>query len=127
MRRLTPSLPSPSVRGRNARAAADAMCGLCGVLGAGEHWTDSDDALKKREGAETRRRERAHQVALTNRILSHYGLKMADWQGAAFVVSNRTGASEVIDHFAALWPTAEKMIKRPLDPLDPTIIAALGQ
>jgi hypothetical protein len=101
------------------------MCGLCGILGPDEHWTDSDATLKQRTGAETRRRERAHQVALTNRILGHYGLKMADWQGTAFVVSNRTGASEVIDHFAALWPTAEKMAKKTCDPLDPGLIAAL--
>lgn len=101
------------------------MCGLCGILGPDEHWTDSDDALKQRTGAETRRRERAYQVALTNRVLAHYGLKMADWQGASFVVSNRTGASEVIDHFAALWPTAETMTKRICDPLDPELIAAL--
>ena len=104
-----------------------AMCGLCGILGAGEHWTDSDDALKERAGAETFRRERAHQVVMTNRILKHYGLKLADWQGSAFVLSNRTGASEEIDHFAALWPTAEKMIKRPCDPLDPKVVEALSQ
>lgn len=102
------------------------MCGLCGILGAGEHWTDSDNALKQRAGAETRRRERAHQVALTNRVLKHFGLELSDWHGSSFVLSNRTGSSEVIDHFAALWPTAEKMIKRPCDPLDPKVLEALG-
>ena len=78
------------------------MCGLCGVLGAGEHWTDSDDTLKKRAGAETRRRERAYQITLTNRILAQYGLKLADWEGSSFVLSNRTGASESDRSFCRL-------------------------
>ena len=104
------------------------MCGLCGVLAPGEHWTEAGQAgegLKGRRAAETRRRERAYQVRLANRVLAHYGLTLADWQGAAFVLSNRTGASEVLDHFGALWPAAEAMAKRTCDPLDPALIGAL--
>lgn len=105
------------------------MCGLCGVLAPGEHWTEAGQAgegLKGRHMAETRGRERAYQVRLANQVLAHYGLKLANWQGASFVLSNRTGASQVIDHFGALWPAAELMAKRPCDPLDTALVARLG-
>ena len=104
------------------------MCGLCGVLAPREHWTEAGQAgegLKGRRVAETRRRERAYQVRLANKVLAHYGLTLADWQGSSFVLSNWTGASEIIGHFGALWPAAARMAKRPCDPLDAALIAGL--
>jgi hypothetical protein len=91
------------------------MCALCGVLGGAEHWTD----------AAARRRERAHRVAGANRIVRHYGLALADWQGAAFVLSTRTGRSEMVESVAHLWPAAERLLGRPCDPLDEGLIARL--
>ena len=104
------------------------MCGLCGVLSPREHWTDGrqgGEGPNGRSVAETRRRERANQVRLANKVLAHYGLTLADWQGSSFVLSNRTGASEIIGHFGALWPSAARMAKRPCDPLDAALIAGL--
>lgn len=104
------------------------MCGLCGVLGADGHWSDSAShpgVFAARDGAPTRRQERLARVALTNRILGHYGLKLGDWQGVAYLLSGRTGRSEVIDHLGALWPMAETMAKRPCDPLDEGLIETL--
>jgi hypothetical protein len=72
-----------------------------------------------------RRRGRARQVALANAALGHYGLTLNDWQGSAFIVSNRTGASQVVDHFGAVWPAAEALAKRPCDPLDAGLLAGL--
>lgn len=105
------------------------MCGLCGVLAPREHWTEAGqdgEGLQERRVAGTRRRERAHQVRVANRVLAHYGLTLADWQGSSYVLSNRTGASVVIGHFGALWPSAERMAKRPCDPLDAALIGALA-
>jgi hypothetical protein len=95
------------------------MCGLCGVLGGGEHWTDrpGDRAA--------RRRERLEQVRLANAVLRHYGLKLADWQGASFLLTSRTGRMEVVDSLGALWAVAARLAGRRLDPLDPTLVAAL--
>ena len=105
------------------------MCGLCGVLGGGDHWTESGRAtggLKERSVAQTRRRERAYQVRLANGVLGRYGLCLADWQGASFVLSSHKGASAVIDHFGALWAAAEAMTGSACDPLDPGLIGALA-
>jgi len=104
------------------------MCGLCGVFGAEAHWTDaaghdawSSDPVPRR----TRRQERLHRVALANKVLAHYGLTLADWNGTSFVLAKRTGRSEIVDHLGALWPVAERMAGRPCDPLDPALIAAV--
>ena len=42
------------------------MCGLCGVFLTETHWADSAVS-----DARTRRHERLHRVALTNRVLKH--------------------------------------------------------
>ena len=53
-----------------------------------------------------------------------FGLRCAEWQGR-FTVSGGTGRSLVVDHVGALWPAAEKLAGRPIDPLDPTVIARI--
>lgn len=102
------------------------MCALCGVLGGNDHWTDP----VKREGVYVRgatpgerRRERTIRVAEANTMLKLWGLSLDDWQGSAYILRNMTGASLVIDNLAALWPAAEKMAGRTVDPLEPSILA----
>jgi hypothetical protein len=106
------------------------MCALCGVLGGNDHWTDP----VKREGVYTRgsspsdrRRERLIRIAEANTMLKLWSLSLDDWQGSTYILRTMTGASEVIDNLAALWPAAEKLARRPLDPLEPAIIARREQ
>jgi hypothetical protein len=106
------------------------MCGLCGVLGAEVHWSDAaagPDAFPRRAGtpAATRRQERQRRIALANRILQHYRLKLADFEGRSYVLRGATGRQEVVPHLALLWTAAERIAGRPCDPLDPALIAAL--
>jgi hypothetical protein len=100
------------------------MCGLCGMFGVAEHWTETSGAEVSKAGAAAplRRAERQHQVRLANALLAPFGLRCADWQGR-FTVTGRTGKSMVVDHLGALWPAAEKLAGRPIDPLDPLVIA----
>ena len=105
------------------------MCGLCGVLGAEEHWTDAPGeagALIAGAGQRTRRHERLYRVAICNRILGAYGLKLSEWQGSAYILRNRTGRAEIVPHLAALWPAAEALAGRPCDPLDSDILGMIG-
>jgi hypothetical protein len=95
------------------------MCGLCGILGESEHWTDHPD------GGTQRRRERLERAALVGRVMQHFGLKVEDWQGRSFLLSTPTGRTEIVDTLSALWPAAAKLANRRLDPLDPALIAAL--
>lgn len=92
------------------------MCGLCGLLG-GVHWTD--DAV----GAPVPPRQvKLRRAALLNRVLACYRLKVDDWQGTALAVHGPTGRSALADNLAALWPAAEAVAGRPLDPLDPALL-----
>jgi len=104
------------------------MCGLCGVFGTEAHWTDAarpDSGSGAPPGGWTRRQERLHRVGLANKVLKHYGLTLADWNGNCFVLRSRTGRSAIVQHLAALWPVAERMAGRGCDPLDPALIAAV--
>ena len=102
------------------------MCGLCGILGDGTHWADG---IGPEQGASAvpwlRRRARRQRVALGNQVLRAYGLHLADWQGTRFLLSNRTGAAQVVGGLADLWTAADRMAGRPLDPLDPSLLDAL--
>ena len=60
------------------------MCALCGVLGGPEHWTDAiarPGVFTRNADAAAHRRERMKRVAAANRVLSHYRMNLADWQG----------------------------------------------
>jgi hypothetical protein len=95
------------------------MCGLCGMFGAADHWTEQSGAEAVQRAA-----ERQHRVRIANGVLGAYGLRCAEWQGR-FTVSGGTGRSLVVDHVGALWPAAEKLAGRRLDPLDPAVIARI--
>ena len=99
------------------------MCGLCGVFVTETHWADA--VLSPEEGTRTRRHERSRRVALANRVLKHYGLKVGDWQGSAYLLSTQTGQTQVVPSIAAVWPAAEQLRKRTLDPLDEELIEAM--
>jgi hypothetical protein len=98
------------------------MCSLCGILGASEHWADA----VARPGVYTRnveridrRRERANRVRVANHVLSAFSMTLSDWQGASFILSTRTGKTEIIEDLGHLWPAAERLSGRLCDPLDP--------
>jgi hypothetical protein len=104
------------------------MCGLCGVLGAEVHWTDAaahPEAFAGRGAPPTRRQERFERIALTNRILEHYALKLGDFAGQSYVLRSATGRQEMVPHLVGMWSAAETLGGRPCDPLDPALIRAL--
>jgi hypothetical protein len=104
------------------------VCGLCGVLGAEDHWTDAAGKaqLFGGTGTQTRARERMQRIALTNRVLRFYGLQLADWGGHSFVLRNMTGQSTIVTALPQLWSEAEKLCHRRCDPLAGDFVAALA-
>jgi hypothetical protein len=91
------------------------MCALCGVL-ISDHWAE-------REGG---RRARILRLQLLNRVLGHFGLRLDDWSGRVYVLRDRTGRTAVVDDLGSIWVEAERLLGRPLDPLDPALVRALG-
>ena len=105
------------------------MCSLCGALGGGEHWADAparEGVYSRNADPMRRRRERAERVRIANLALAHYGMRLADWQGASFILSTLTGKSEIVDDFGHLWLVAEKLSGCSCDPLAPDLLARLG-
>jgi hypothetical protein len=104
------------------------VCSLCGVLGGNEHWADavSRPGVYTRNASHIeRRRERASRVRVANKILAHFGLVLSDWLGASFLLSTRTGKTEIIADLGHLWPAAERLSGRVCDPLAPSLIERL--
>jgi hypothetical protein len=104
------------------------MCSLCGMLGAPDHWTESagsPSVFAGREAVHTRQRERQARTRLINTVLAHYGLNLRDWSGSAYLLSNRTGRTVIVNDLAQLWAAAERMIGRECDPLDDGLVRAL--
>jgi hypothetical protein len=62
---------------------------------------------------------------VANKVLAYYGLSLRGSDGGRLLLQNRTGQTALVPHLGALWPAAERLAKRPLDPLDPDLIAAL--
>jgi hypothetical protein len=91
------------------------MCALCGVL-LSDHWAEVDGG----------RRSRVFRVALLNRVLAFYGLELGDWSGSVYTLRDRKGASAVVADLGSVWQQAERLSGRRLDPLDPGLVAALG-
>ncbi|QXZ81126.1 hypothetical protein [Rhizobium sp. L51/94] len=96
------------------------MCSLCGILGGNQHWADAiarPGVYTRNTERIDRRRERAARVRIANRVLAAFGLSLSDWQGTSFLLSTRTGKTEIIEDLGHLWPAAETLAGRPLDPL----------
>ena len=104
------------------------MCSLCGVLGGNEHWADAvarPGVFTRNTDRIDRRRERANRVRIANQVLTPFGMTLSDWQDSAFLLSTRTGKTEIIEDLGHLWPTAERLCGRPCDPLDEAVMASM--
>jgi hypothetical protein len=91
------------------------MCALCGVL-LNDHWAEQEGG----------RRGRTFRVELVNRVLDHFGLELDDWAGRVYILRDRKGRAAVVDNLGVLWTQAAVLAGRPLDPLDPELVRALG-
>ena len=110
------------------------MCVLCWQFLSADHWTeqqfDGQDAVgtatagSARERA--RRRDRYHRTRVLNQILRHYGLRLDDWQSRSYVLSDRKGSTVIVQDLGDLWPAAQQLARRRLDPLDPQLLTALS-
>lgn len=100
------------------------MCALCGVLGVEHHWSATVQGAASAD-APRRRAERGRRIAAVNAVLAPARLKLAEFRGTAYILRSPTGRSTVIDNLSELWPAAQAMTGRSLDPLDPDALTAL--
>ena len=105
------------------------MCSLCGILGGRGHWTESassPEVFAGRTEVHTAGRERQQRTRILNVVLGHYGLSVSDWTAGKSVLRSATGRTALVDNVGELWPAAERLTGRPLDPLDPALLAVFA-
>lgn len=104
------------------------MCSLCGILGGRGHWTESaasPEVFAPRAARYTPGRERQERARAANRVLEFYGLSLSQWASTSYLLRNRTGQTVIVNDLSTLWQAAEALAKRPCDPLDDRLLAAL--
>ncbi len=84
-----------------------------------------ESAAARDENRRYRRRERVRRTAVANKVLCFYGLKVAEWSGSKYVLKDGKCRSEIVQDLGSLWPAAQKLTGKPLDPLDPALQNAL--
>lgn len=106
------------------------MCGLCGLFGvASANWAEV--SIRDSGGAESRveaagARERWLRSAELRRILRAYRIDVDDFVSSGWVVRGPTGATEIVTSLDALWPAAERVARRRIDPLDPLLLTRIA-
>lgn len=93
------------------------MCGLCGILGGEDHWSDLLPLADEAELARVRRAERRRRVQYLNRLLGAFACTVSDWQGSKYQVSTYTGKTELVDNLAQVWLAVERLSGHRPDPL----------
>lgn len=104
------------------------MCSLCGILGCDDHWTSAvarPGVYSRNTDSICRRREAMRRQKFANALLEPHRLKLADWQGTSYMLSNATGSTRIFESIAHLWPEAEVLGNADLDPLDEAFLDRL--
>ena len=98
------------------------MCILCYGLTGEEHWSDA------KVGAESTASVRARRRALLTAIMAAHGLGYSDDPtGVTSLISNRKGKVQVARSLGEVWAAGEQLVNRPLDPLEPALLAQLDR
>ena len=112
---------SGTLAGRSARDNA-LVCSLCGTLYSTRHWAEAPGAGTEADARRAWMRDRLRRVELLNRVLRPLALSVAEWEGTAYVLSTRTGESVLCADLATIFTEAERLARRPIDPLDADLL-----
>ena len=96
------------------------MCEVCATFGRGRHWTDRAGSVPSRPEAVdilAYRGERRQALRVVNAQLAPLGLGVRDWDGEAFGVFARSGASLKVADLGELWAAVERIGGSAVDPL----------
>ena len=110
------------------------MCVLCWQFLNETHWTeqsfangqDNAVATAGSDQAQARRRDWHRRTQVLNDVLGSYGLSLDNWQSRHYILSDRKGNTVLVENLGALWPAAQQLLGRPLDPLDPFFLQTLA-
>lgn|SRR5690606_1571740 len=101
------------------------MCGLCGILGGADHWSDLLPRADEAELQRMRREDRRRRVQFLNQVLQAYACVVTDWQSSKYQLSTYTGKTELVDNVQELWLAVERLSGQRPDPLGPAVLDRL--
>lgn len=103
------------------------MCGLCGALGASQYWTDAAGNRDFQENgiSVSRRDEREARVGIINKVLHAANFRVRDWGGNSYVLEGPRGKLENVYNLSGIWSAVDKYTDDDIDPLDPSLLAAM--
>ncbi len=94
------------------------MCNACGNPSVPGHWTEAGAATPG-----DRLRARFHRAGLLDKLLRPYGLTAHDGGMVPGIqLGTLSGSQAIVADLGALWAEAERMLGRPIDPLDPSFL-----
>lgn len=94
------------------------MCNACGNPAVPGHWTEAGTATPG-----DRLRARFARAGLLDGLLRPYGLAAHDGGVVPGIqLSTLSGATTIVPDLGALWAEAERLVGRPIDPLDPAFL-----
>lgn len=102
------------------------MCEVCAIFGAGEHWSDFARQRDERfpfEDILHYREERKRRIGMINRLVAPLGLVCEDWDGEALALTDARGRTKIAPTLGDVWPIAETLCGRAIDPLADTFLA----
>lgn len=102
------------------------MCEVCAIFGAGEHWSDfarQRDTRFPFADILHYRAERKRRIAMLNALLKPLGLTCEDWDGEALALTDARGRTRIAPTLGDVWPVAEGLSGRQVDPLSETFFA----
>ncbi len=94
------------------------MCNACGNPAVPGHWTEAGAATPS-----DRLRARFHRAGLLDKVLRPYGLTAYDGGVVPGIqLSTLSGNQSIVPDLSAVWAEAERLLGRPIDPLDPVFL-----
>lgn len=102
------------------------MCIFCGDFISNVHWTEfKNDATSEIIAGDLQRfrqQARMERVQFINQILVFYQLKLTDWNGSKFILSDLKGNTAIVHDLGTLWAEVEKCIGYAIDPLSTNLM-----
>jgi len=71
-----------------------------------------------------RKRSRDKRVKICNHLFRPYGLSLREWNHK-YIIQNNKGKMNVVYDLGQIWQSAEDLLGKSIDPLDPVLLQRL--